>query len=217
MKIVLIESSHDLALSIVNFLSALGHCVCRFDGKSDFVEIMRAGKQDLYIIDFDSANAISPDCIKGICKVFPSSPILLMGQRYHARFIRSAMVQWYSDFIQKPFDFKEIEICLRKYDHFIFPIKSSLVSLSHSYSYDTHSQILFRNKEKMALTRQERILISLFILNRNKVLTEEEISIALYNNPFAENTAIRTRISRLRKKLDGFFIKSYRREGYMWE
>lgn len=217
MKITLIENSNSLSLSIINFLSTLGHTIIRFDGDADFVDIMREGKPDLYIIDFESVNAIDPECVRCIAKVFPTTPIIIMGRSYQARGVRSNMSEWYSEFIQKPFDFKELEICVRKHDAHIFPIKSSLVSLGHTHTYDTHSQTLFQNKEQLALTNKERILISLFIFNKNKPLPQEDISYALYNNPYAESSAIRSMVSRLRRKLDGRFIKSYRSEGYIWE
>jgi len=68
-----------------------------------------------------------------------------------------------------------------------------------------------------AFTKKEKTLLALFMLNRNKFITEEQISLALWNNPFGESATIRSHISRLRKKLKENFIQTYRQEGYMWE
>lgn len=216
MKILLLENTHSLALSINSFLTTLGHSVNHFDGKADFVEMIRSGPYDMFLLDLDASNAISANCIKGIVKIFPHTPIILLSANHNWNVIEKGLELGCTDYLKKPFEFKELELKIRQHNKHIFPIKSSLIHLSQHYTFDTHTFKLYYNKEEQPLTKNEKALLALFMLNKNKVITEEQISLALWNMPFGESATIRSHISRLRKKLKEDFIKTYRQEGYMW-
>jgi DNA-binding response OmpR family regulator len=217
MKILLLENTHSLALSISNFLTTLGHDVNHFDGNVDFLEMIRSGPYDLFLLDLNASNAISANCIKGIAKIFPKTPIILLSAEHNLNIIEKALELGCTDYIKKPFEFKELELKIRQYNKHIFPIKSSLIHLSQHYTYDTDSSLLYYKGITQAFTKKEKALISLFMLNRNKFISEEQISLALWNAPYGESATIRSNISRLRKKLKEDFIQTYRQEGYMWE
>ncbi|MBV5321359.1 MAG: response regulator transcription factor [Sulfuricurvum sp.] len=217
MRILLLENTYSLALSITNFLTTLGHDVNHFDGRVDFLEMIRSGPYDLFLLDLNASNDISTDCIKGIVKIFPQNPIILLSTTHDLNVIETALELGCSDYIKKPFEFKELELKIRQFNKNIFPIKSSLISLSQNYAYDTDTSSLYYKGLIQAFTKKEKTLLALFMLNRNKFITEEQISLALWNNPFGESATIRSHISRLRKKLKENFIQTYRQEGYMWE
>lgn len=217
MRILLLENTHSLALSISNFLTTLGHSVNHFDGRVEFLEIIRSGHYDLFLLDLNAANDISVDCIKGLVKVFPQTPIILLSGNHDLNIIEKALDLGCSDYIRRPFEFKELELKIRQYKKHIFPIKSSLIQLSQAYAYDTDSAVLYYKGEKQSFTKKEKALLALFMLNRNKFITEDQISLALWNTPYGDSTTIRSNIYRLRKKLKEDFIQTYRQEGYIWE
>ena len=217
MNILLLENTYSLALSISNFLNTLGHSVNHFDGKVEFVDIIRSGHYDLFLLDLNAANDVSIDCIKGIAKIYPLTPIILLSGNHDLNIIEKGLELGCTDYLKKPFELKELELKIRQYNINIFPIKSSLIQLSQAYAYDTDSAVLYHKGEKQSFTKKEKALIALFMLNRNKCITEEQISLALWNTPNGDSATIRSNIYRLRKKLREDFIQTYRQEGYMWE
>jgi DNA-binding response OmpR family regulator len=145
---------------------------------------------------------------------------ILVSQKDRSRLAESlekALDLGCTDYIKKPFEFKELELKIRQFNKNIFPIKSSLITLSDNYTYDTDSSSLYYRGVIQPFTKNEKTLLALFMLNRNKFITEKQISLALWNNPFGRSTAIRSHICRLRKKLNEDFIQTYRQEGYAWE
>lgn len=217
MKILLLENTHSLALSISNFLTTLGYDVNHFDGNVDFLEMIRSGPYDLFLLDLNASNEISADCIKGIVKIFPQSPIILLSGNHDLNVIEKALELGCNDYIRRPFEFKELELKIRQYNKNIFPIKSSLITLSQNYAYDTDASSLYYKGDIQHFTKKEKALIALFMLNRNKYITEEQISLALWNTPYGDSSTVRSNIYRLRRKLKEDFIQTYRQEGYMWE
>lgn len=217
MKILLLENTHSLALSISNFLTTLGHSVNHFDDRADFLEMIRSGPYDMFLLDLNASNAISANCIHGIAKIFPKKPIILLSTDHNLNKIEKALELGCTDYIKKPFEFKELELKIRQYNTHIFPIKSSLIQLSQNYTYDTDTSSLYYKGLTQALTKKEKALLALFMLNRNKFITEEQISLALWNTPYGYSATVRSNVYRLRRKLKEDFIQTYRQEGYMWE
>lgn len=217
MRILLLENTYSFANSIRNFLTALGHQVIHFDGRADFVTIVRSAPYDLFLLDIDPANTIGIDCIKGLVKVFPHFPIILLSANHDLNVIEKALDLGCSDYLKKPFEFKELELKIRQFNTHIFPIKSSLLSLSPNYTYDTDSASLYYKGKKQSFTRKETILIASFMLNRNKILSEEQIALSVWNDIRVESTAIRSLVSRCRTKLKEDFIQNVWGMGYRWE
>lgn len=217
MRILLLENTYSFANSIRNFLTALGHQVIHFDGRADFVTIVRSAPYDLFLLDIDPTNALGIDCIKGLVKVFPHFPIILLSNNHDLNVIEKALDLGCSDYLKKPFEFKELELKIRQFNSHIFPIKSSLISLSPNYTYDTDSASLYYKGKKQSFTKKETILIASFMLNRNKILSEEQIALSVWNDIRVESTAIRSLVSRCRTKLKEDFIQNIWGMGYRWE
>lgn len=216
MRILLLENTYSFANSIRNFLTALGNEVTHFDGRVDFVNIIRSAPYDLFLLDIDASNEIGVDCIKGVVKIFPTIPIILLSANHDIETIEKALDLGCSDYLKKPFELKELELRIRRFNINIFPIKSSLISLSPNYTYDTNSCSLFYQGEVQIFTKKETILIASFMLNRNKVMTEEQIALSVWNDTRIESTAIRSLVSRCRNKLKEDFIQNFRGIGYRW-
>ncbi len=216
MRILLLENTYSFANSIRNFLTALGHEIIHFDGRADFVNIVRSAPYDLFLLDINASNEIGANCIKGIVKVFPHFPIILLSANHDLNVIEKALDLGCSDYLKKPFEFKELELKIRQFNTHIFPIKSSLISLSPNYTYDTDSAALYYRGIKQTFTKKETILIASFMLNRNKILSEEQIALSVWTDTRVEGTAIRSLVSRCRNKLKEDFIQNIRGIGYMW-
>jgi DNA-binding response OmpR family regulator len=216
MRILLLENTYSFANSIRNFLTALGHEIIHFDGRADFVNIVRSAPYDLFLIDIDASNEVGANCIKGIVKVFPHFPIILLSANHDMKIIEKALDLGCSDYLKKPFELKELELRLRQFNTNIFPIKSSLITLSPNYSYDTNSCSLFYQGKIQIFTKKETMLIASFMLNRNKVLSEEQIALSDWNDIRIESTAIRSLVSRCRNKLKEDFIHNIHGLGYRW-
>jgi DNA-binding response OmpR family regulator len=216
MKILLLENTHSLALSINSFLTTLGHSVKYCDGKADFVEMIRSGPYDMFLLDLDASNAISANCIKGIVKIFPHTPIILLSANHNLNVIEKGLELGCTDYLKKPFEFKELELKIRQHNKHIFPLKSSLIHLSESYTYDVEQSRLFYKNEEQSFTKKETALLRLFMLNKKKIISEEQIALAVWNEYFIDSILIRSLLSRLRKKLKEDFIHTYRGQGYVW-
>lgn len=91
--------------------------------------------------------------------------------------------------------------------------------LSDNFSWNSEKKELFFNKQKIPLTKNETMLIGLFIQYNNKTFSIDDINECLFENNLKKNSIIQL-ISRLKKKIFGltkdnsFFIENIYNDGY---
>ena len=93
-----------------------------------------------------------------------------------------------------------------------------LTSTIERISVDTQSRIVEKENQVVPLTKKEYDLLVLFLTNKGKALSREEIAEKLWSNDI-ENIDLRVidgHIKRLRSKLSLFSISSVRGYGYKW-
>lgn len=216
MKILLLENTHSLAFSISNFLTLLEHNVTHFDSKIGLIDIICSGPYDLFLLDLDTANDVSINCIRSITRIFSQTPIILLCNNSHTAAIEKAMNLGCSDYIKRPFEFKELESKIAHIKTNTLPATNTLITLSQNYTYHLHSSSLYYKGKVQIFTKKEKALIALFMLNQNQCITHEQISLTLWNHPYGNFGTVRSNICRLRKKLKENLIETYRDEGYVW-
>jgi len=124
-------------------------------------------------------------------------------------------------YLVKPVTHKELDANLQKIINSIS--KSSLLTLSKNYFWDSRDSLLIYKKEEFKLTKNEKIIIQILIENRNKYLTACDIQEIIFNQKDSSDTAcnnIVQLISRLRKKIfkhfdtEDYFIENCYGAGY---
>ena len=110
------------------------------------------------------------------------------------------------DFINKPFDIKEViarvQAQLRRYKEF-----SQSKSKDNKLKYkniilDSESRRVFINKEEISLTVREFAILELLISNPNKVFTRGNLFETVWENEFlGDDNTVNVHISNLRSKL----------------
>lgn len=92
--------------------------------------------------------------------------------------------------------------------------------LADDFSWDLNKKDLYFNDIKIPLTKNEILIIELFINNDCKFFTIEQIKESIFDTEEVKNNSITQLISRLRKKIidltqsNNFFIENIYNEGY---
>ncbi|MFN8671092.1 MAG: response regulator transcription factor [Candidatus Sericytochromatia bacterium] len=108
------------------------------------------------------------------------------------------------EFLQKPFDLKEMELMLKSKINF-FTRDSSLtkenIQIAGDFYIDTYKKEIFLLKEKLELTSMEYDLLNFFILNSERIFTTEELIQKIWKEP-TNHENLRIFIHRLRSKIE---------------
>ena len=169
--------------------------------------LLALSKQDylLVVIIEDSVNFLPQ---LHIMRDFKSMPIIIMTTLYEAETEIEALEKGADMYIQKPKTVQEFyAVCnalIRRYKELNFKedTKTSIVAHKGYTLYPEHRK-LFINEQEASLTRKEFDLLHLFLRNRGRVLTYEQIISHVWGEDYynGSNNALTVLISRLRQKL----------------
>ncbi|AKF25283.1 hypothetical protein YH65_07685 [Sulfurovum lithotrophicum] len=118
------------------------------------------------------------------------------------------------DYMEKPFDMKELYARIQALHRRNVPKNIEVGPMI----FDTTNKRIFHNEEEIFLTHKENDLLFYLLINKNKVISHEQLLHSLYVHPeeIASNT-INVRINAIRKKLPVDLIKNIKTRGYIIE
>ena len=122
------------------------------------------------------------------------------------------------DYLKKPFELKELLIRIqalikRNFSH----NNDELVVISNELSFHPQSKILSKNGEKISIPSKESDLLVLFLQNKGKILTKDEIFNKIWKfDEEPSELSLRVYIKNLRQILGKDAILNRRGDGYIY-
>lgn len=172
---------------------------------------------DAIILDFDTYSAEYILRIIQFLKLFnPEIPFFILMSNYATETAETMFAMGITDCYQKPSEIEEIVIRIRNFSfNTVINKHLSQIHISEGYVYNTIFSTLYYQNEKQKFTKNETALLRLLIENKERFITHDEIVSYVYQDRISiEDTAIRSLVSRLRKKLKEDFIESGHGQGY---
>lgn len=126
------------------------------------------------------------------------------------------------DYLTKPFIFAELEARIRALFRRTEDLKKGKSIKVSNLVLDLSKHCIFWNEQIIKLSHQEYLLLRYMIINRDKLVSREELySYVWKDENFYNSNTIDVHIKRIRKKLQNFtkdkFIKSIYGLGYRFE
>ena len=213
-KILIIEDEYSLALDIQNFLNTEGYnfidiATNEIDGYHKALN----KDIDLIILDINLKNNIQD--ISGIqlaeeIIISKDLPIIFLTGIDKKHIIDKTLHIRNSYFLTKPY--REFELL-----RIVKQTLNKVIKLDNDFIFDYQKNALLKNKQLVKLNYQQLKLLKLFIANQNIILTHEFIEQYIWGDKILSKTTKTALISKLRRKLDNKFIKSYNKLGYLFK
>jgi len=121
-------------------------------------------------------------------------------------------------FIKKPFTSQKLENVVKSLDLFYankLTKKESVVVLAEGLLYDMNQENLIEEDEALKLSKSELKLLKVFVENRNKILTYEQVYHVVFGEKNLDKRTLRVRVYALRKKLPKIVIETITASGYI--
>lgn len=219
MRILIVEDEIDLCNAIAEGLDIDGYAVDKcYDGESAF-ELISVEKYDLVILDLNLPKMDGIEILKAVRKQNNNLKILILSARDHVSDKVLGLDLGANDYLVKPFDFEELEARIRNLLRRKFIQEDNILEFKE-ISLDTSKRIAYVHKAPLALTKKEFALLEYFLLNRDKVISQEELMEHIWNmEADSFSNAVRVHIASLRKKIKGALgydpIQTKIGEGYL--
>lgn len=201
-KIMVVEDDKIIREELTNLLKNFNYNATCLENFDNSLNDILASNPDLILLDINLPNINGEIILKEIRKK-SNVPVIMVTSKS----AESDEVISYSygadDYITKPYNptilllkiaaiFKRCDANTNMitYKDFVFDVKKGLIK---------------NNKHEITLTKNEIIILSLLLNNKNRIVSKDEIMTDLWNNDeYVNENALTVNISRLRAKLSEF-------------
>lgn len=214
-KLLIVEDDMDLNTTITKFLSIKGfETLSVYDGE-EAVSAAYEQKFDLIVLDvkLPSLNGFEvAEQIRG----FSSTPIIFLTSLDAQKDVERGLEQGGDDYMTKPFSLNELLLRITSILRRVYGNERKIV-IDENYCFDAEKLRLYKDGKAQHLTDKETKLLSMFLQNKGKVFTREEIFEILYDYGEEPNEAsLRVFINRLRNMVGKSKIETVKNVGYLY-
>ncbi len=203
MRILIVEDEKDLSMILSEMLELEGYYVdASYDGVSGLDNAL-SGIYDIIILDIMLPEMDGIQVLSEIRRNNINTPVLMLTAKSEIEDKINGLDKGADDYLTKPFNTKELlarirALSRRREKVFVDEnLKFSDIVLEK----ETHT--LYKNEQKIKLTKKEFDIIEVLILNRGKTVSKEKLTVKIWGyDADIEYNSIEVYISFLRKKLN---------------
>jgi len=212
MKILLLEDNQKLNEVITKRLKMKNYNVVSFTCGEEAYEKITDGFS-CFILDINVPNIDGISILKKIREIYEIVPVIIISASVELDVIKQSYDFGCNDYLKKPFFIDELEIKIQM----LCSIKKHKIYFDENSYFDFISATLSINNLNTRLTKKEKLLINLFLNNKNQVITYSQIENYVWEGNFVTLDSIRSLIRRLRKILNKKYIQTVVDTGYIFK
>ena len=214
--VCLVEDEVDLASLIKTYLEKAGYNVVSFAKGSDAINYI-GNVVHIWILDIMLGDDINGyDIIKAIREKDEDVPVIFTSARDQDLDKILGLELGSDDYITKPYSSKELVLRVNKIIKRVYKDDNNNNILTYdTYTIDLTRRIVLQNDKEIKLTTLEFDLLVLFIKNKEKCFTREEILDEVWGKDyFGSDRVVDDLVRWVRKKLPKFNVNSIYGYGY---
>ena len=213
-KIVLVEDEKDLSNLIKKYLENAGYeVICYLTGEE---AIKNVGLDvHLWILDIMIGDDVSGyDILKKIRETNEAMPVIFTSARDRDLDKIIGLELGSDDYITKPYSPKELVLRVNNIIKRVYN-KDTKRQVYQNYQIDIEKRIVSLNEENLNLTTLEFDMLYMFVTNKNKSFSREEILNNIWGiDYYGTDRVVDDLVRRLRKKMPGINIDTIYGYGY---
>jgi len=214
-KLLVVEDDVDLNSTIVKYLEMKSFkCDFVFDG-AEAVNMAYENHYDLILLDVKLPSLNGFEVSEEIRK-FSNIAIIFLTSLDTQKDIEKGFLSGCDDYITKPFSLNELSLRVNAILRRVYK-NESIITIAENILFDTEKLILHKDNEKVHLTSKEITLLNMFLQNRDKIISREEIFELLYSyTQDPSEASLRVFINRLRNIIGKEKIETIKNIGYRY-
>ena len=215
--ICLVEDEKSLSDLIKMYLEKEGYKVIQYFNGKDAMDNVGDNNISLWILDIMLGDDISGyDIIKKIREKNSSVPVIFTSARDQDIDKIIGLEMGSDDYLAKPYSTKELILRVNKLISRIYKDNEPTNEIIYgSYVVDLNKRVAREGKKEIKLTTLEFDLLLLFLNNKNRTFSREEILKNIWGDDyFGSDRAVDDLVRRLRKKMDKLNISTIYGYGY---
>ncbi len=216
-NILIIEDMMLTAQKMKRTLELAGYNVVAIASRSEqALDVMFQNDVDLIVADINIKGDLNGiETAQLIQKNFNVPVIFLTSYHDDATLAEASNVN-FTGYIVKPYLdshlLREVKLAT-----FRFGLNDNIkpIELNDGYIYDVQNKSLLKDDEKITLTKKEEQFLHILIQNKNVIISNEHVDLALWHTNITNDENRRQLLFRLRKKVPELDIQTIKGQGYV--
>lgn len=201
MRILVVEDEKDLQEAIAEGLRIDGYAVDTCGDGNEAYELLYVENYDLVILDLNLPGMDGLDILQKIREEKQDLKVLILSARGSVSDKVKGLDLGANDYLSKPFDFEELEARIRSLLRRRF-VQESISIQCGKIQVNLSLRTVQIADKTIPLTKKEFALLEYFMLNQNRVISQEELIDHVWDAEVDSfSGAIRVHMASLRKKL----------------
>lgn len=215
MRLLLVEDTADLALSVLRFLRAEGHAVDHAPDVDTAQAALAVAEYGCVILDLGLPDGSGLSVLKHLRRSGDRTPVIIATARDQISDRIAGLDAGADDYVVKPFDLRELSARIRAHARRAQGLPETRVQVD-GLEVDRAAAKVWRDGTEIRLTSREWAVFDALLAARGRVLAKSALEDTLYafDSP-VEGNAVEVYVSRLRQKLGAGVIETRRGLGYM--
>ena len=213
--ICLVEDEVALASIVKTYLERAGYNVICFTKGSEAIDYI-GNEVHLWILDIMLGDDINGyDVIKQIREQDEEVPVIFTSARDQELDKIFGLELGSDDYITKPYFSKELVLRVNKIIKRVYKDTDNTIIKYNDYTVDQEKRLVSLNDKEIKLTTLEFDLLLLFLKNKGKCFSREDILISVWGNDyFGTDRVVDDLVRRLRKQMKELRIEAVYGYGY---
>lgn len=214
MTILYAEDEEGIRKNISDALSYYAKDVYEACNGKEALEIYEEKKPDIILSDIHMPILNGLEFVKEVRKNNREIPIIMITAHTDKEYLLDAVELHMEKYIVKPVDIDELFETLDKCVYILDSNKKTSLSNHKDYIYDYDRKELKYKNENVILNKKEMIFLELLICNQNRIVTYDELQEYVWGDDIMTDSALRSLVRNLRKKLPTDIIINLSGIGY---
>ncbi len=183
------------------------------DGEEGY-ELYKKCHPDIILTDINMPKLDGISLAKKIRKEDKNTKIIISTAYSDKEYLLEAIELNLEKYIIKPLNSRNLLPALTKAVEGLEDEKNVKIELGENFCFDNKTSLFYLDDKVLEMTKKELLFLKLLVLNKNRVVSYEEIERFVWGDEYMSLNSLRTTIGFLRKKIPFNCIKNISNMGY---
>lgn len=217
LKILYVEDEEGIRANVSASLRYYAKEVIEAENGKVGLALYHQEKPDIVITDILMPIMNGIDLAKAIRKEDEITPIVITSAHTDKEYLLNVVDLHLEQYLVKPVNLEELMAALSRCLKRIAKVHSMVYELPCGYRYDFDYKHLSFEGELIHLNKKESTFLELLLHNKNRIVAYEELQLHVWQDDVMTDSALRSLVRNLRKKLPRDFITNLSGVGYRFE
>ena len=201
LTVLYVTNTEDDYRKINNVLKVFFNKIVYSNNQEDALDIYENIFPNIVLVDINLTNSNGIELIKNIRKTNQLIPILVITKNKEVNNLIEAVKLNLVDYLLKPLDINKLIFSLNQIAKIILNNGEVTTVIKDTIKYNYLEKTIINKDKKEVLTKTETRFIELLLVNKDKIVSTEEIKRVIWGNKEVSESAFKSLLNRLSKKI----------------